>query len=115
MNLNVGQCVSPALPWVRQAGKGTAGKGAGETHCPMLRPAQFRGSKRELLVRGILSPTLSPRFAGGEEEESRVGGANCAPAEQVGGKAGAPRFSIAPGAGGSPFDRPPRRCVSLTS
>jgi hypothetical protein len=32
-------------------------------------PARFRGFKRESLVRGILSPTLSPRSAGGEREK----------------------------------------------
>src|ERR1039458_8354428 len=55
MNLNVGQGVSPALfPAVPFPGCIIL-EGAGETHCPTLRPARFRGSKRALLVRGILS------------------------------------------------------------
>ena len=55
MNLKVGQCVSPAPCRITQTGKEAAEKGAGETHCPTLTPARFRDSKRELLIRGILS------------------------------------------------------------
>jgi hypothetical protein len=50
----------------------TAEKGTGETHCPTLTAARFRGSKRDLLIRGILSPAFSPRFAGGERGKPAV-------------------------------------------
>src|ERR1017187_70825 len=62
INLNVGQCVSPP-----RSSAGNPPGGAGETRCPTLTSTRFRGSKRELLVRGI----LSPRGRGEGEQSSR--------------------------------------------
>jgi hypothetical protein len=55
MNPNVGQCVWPATPLA--AGRSS---GAGETHCPTLALAPFRGSRREMFRR-ILTPAHSLR------------------------------------------------------
>jgi hypothetical protein len=41
INLDVGQCVSPA-----RSSAGNPPGGAGETHCPTLTPARFRGARR---------------------------------------------------------------------
>ena len=75
MNLKVGQCVSPTPFSAARVPVYVILDGAGEAHCPTLTPARFRGSKHELLIRGI----LSPRFAGGEREKPPVADSSAPP------------------------------------
>src|ERR1035441_4236292 len=71
MNLRVGEAgaAPPGFAGVDHT-PGGGGGGAGP-RCPTLMPTRFRGFKRESLVRGILSPALSPLVPRGEREPAR--------------------------------------------
>src|ERR1039458_8524893 len=58
MNLNVGQCVSPAL-----SSAGNPPGRAGETHCPTLTPARPRYRASLLLINRLLLPEVANAVA----------------------------------------------------
>jgi transcription-repair coupling factor (superfamily II helicase) len=82
MNLDAGQCVSPALPSELERRRR-----AGETPCPTLKPGEIRESKRESLVPGS-PPDSLPEGQG----EGQAGSDSSTALQPIGG-GGAPLFA----------------------